>query len=747
MGNAGFEDGPPREFWNWTFSPTNGSCSRAQHTTGTWIPAHSGSRFLGTGRTTDYPNCLSVWQEVNVAPQVGQTYTAGFWLRNGSNSTPAQSQNVVIALWGIGPNGENASKTVTITDFEWSCHQLWFTPTRSGNNRLKIEVYLNQTWNMDVHADDLYLGYGQVDYCNTSPPPTITSVPVSPTPSPPTIFAGNPSSKLFFDNNGNRINLEVCANNLPGQTVKAQLSRPGKTFNVVSQTASGRCVTFWDMDGAGPVLSNTNYTTRAALNQNPNPNWSGSGCFSSTGGQGLCDTKSFAGGGGTTGYKLPYPGGVSYPISRNRHCYPGKGCSPAYDFGLKPINRSIVAARGGLVVYIKENSSEYGRSSYYRDKGNYVKIKHDDGTIALYYHLRKNGAVVVRGQQVQRGQLLGYTGLSGQMTGPHLHFEVKSGATRRIVKFEDIGSIEPVPGRWYTSGNYVGSFSFLGNFTERQQLSDLLPEGQVQFHLNQDSGSNDVKLMAYDYLDDVVDMRIADSEAALQSASWIPYTDTLSWAVSSVFVEYRAGDGRVSTVYSDTIATTANDVITADFQLASDEVCVGEPVGISNNTVPYCPQCSWEWDLDNGYATQSFNPESDVHGAWWEYDYMESYFDPELFYDTPGVYNITASVENESHNSSVSRQVTVIDSISADFTMIRSGNTITVTAIGDDAISWEWGFAEGITATGKTASHTYDNFDAPHIIVLTTQAANGCSGEQYQFVQDYHLYLPTAIKK
>lgn len=164
--NPGFEDGSPTAFSHWTFSPSNSSCSRAIYTGN----AHSGSRFLATARSTDYPDCLSVWQEKYITPQVGQTYTAGFWLRNGA----AQSQNVVIALWAIGPNGEAKSKTVTLTGSEWSCHQLWFSPTKTGNNRLKVEIYLDQTWNMDIHADDLYLGYGQVNYCPPSDatPPT-----------------------------------------------------------------------------------------------------------------------------------------------------------------------------------------------------------------------------------------------------------------------------------------------------------------------------------------------------------------------------------------------------------------------------------------------------------------------------------------------------------------------------------------------------------------------------------------------
>ena len=111
--------------------------------------------------------------------------------------------------------------------------------------------------------------------------------------SQPRTFSSNHSSRLYFDQNGDRINLEVCADNLPGQTVFARLARPSRTFDVLSQRASERCTTFWDMDGDGPALSNITYTTKAALNQSPNDTWSAP-CYEATGGQGLCDSAQYS---------------------------------------------------------------------------------------------------------------------------------------------------------------------------------------------------------------------------------------------------------------------------------------------------------------------------------------------------------------------------------------------------------------------------------------------------------------------
>lgn len=380
-----------------------------------------------------------------------------------------------------------------------------------------------------------------------------------------------------------------------------------------------------------------------------------------------------------------------------------------------------------------------------------VFVRHADGTVARYLHFKRNGVVVSQGQTVQRGQLLGYTGLSGYMCNlpgnlpDHLHFEIRStSGVRTIVRFEDTNNSEPLAYHYYTSGNYLGTLleALTGEVVTPWSLLNETPEGQVQFRLNTNSSSDEVKLLAYDYLDEVTQMRLATTQAGLANASWIPYVDTTTWNSSAIFAQYQTADGRVSEVYSDTVALTANTPIVTSFELDSTEVCVGEDITISNNTVPYCPQCSWNWSIGNGYTTQAFNPGSDENGAWWEYDFVDGYFDPDMSFDTPGVYTVSVSVENQNNSSNASRQVTVIDSISADFTITRSGNTVTVTATASNATSWEWEFGDGATATGQTATHTYASLEIPHLIVLRTQAANGCTGESHQFVQNYHIFVP-----
>lgn len=113
-------------------------------------------------------------------------------------------------------------------------------------------------------------------------------------PSAPTTFSGGVSSKLWVTGDGAQVRLRVCANNLNNQVVNVHLSRPpalgyGAKSWSFSKRATGTCVEFGDMEGPGSVFTGVTYTSRAALNQRPSTSWNGGGCYSATGGKGLCD--------------------------------------------------------------------------------------------------------------------------------------------------------------------------------------------------------------------------------------------------------------------------------------------------------------------------------------------------------------------------------------------------------------------------------------------------------------------------
>jgi murein DD-endopeptidase MepM/ murein hydrolase activator NlpD len=59
--------------------------------------------------------------------------------------------------------------------------------------------------------------------------------------------------------------------------------------------------------------------------------------------------------------------------------------------------------------------------------GREIILEHDQNIETLYAHL--SGFAVTTGQEVHRGDIIGYVGSSGRSTGPHLHYEVRIGNT------------------------------------------------------------------------------------------------------------------------------------------------------------------------------------------------------------------------------------------------------------------------------------------------------------------------------
>ncbi|MFJ2719113.1 M23 family metallopeptidase [Streptomyces sp. NPDC087437] len=88
------------------------------------------------------------------------------------------------------------------------------------------------------------------------------------------------------------------------------------------------------------------------------------------------------------------------------------------DFAV-PTGTKVVAANAGTVVKAGPNGAGDGPAY-----GNAVVIKHANGTYSQYAHLSR---VDVRiGQAVATGQHIALSGNTGNSTGPHLHFEIRT---------------------------------------------------------------------------------------------------------------------------------------------------------------------------------------------------------------------------------------------------------------------------------------------------------------------------------
>jgi murein DD-endopeptidase MepM/ murein hydrolase activator NlpD len=73
----------------------------------------------------------------------------------------------------------------------------------------------------------------------------------------------------------------------------------------------------------------------------------------------------------------------------------------------------VLAPSDGVVNY----------ADFFSGYGRMVQIDHGNGIETRYGHL--SAFAVASGQSVRRGQVIGYVGLSGRSTGPHLHYEVR----------------------------------------------------------------------------------------------------------------------------------------------------------------------------------------------------------------------------------------------------------------------------------------------------------------------------------
>jgi murein DD-endopeptidase MepM/ murein hydrolase activator NlpD len=79
------------------------------------------------------------------------------------------------------------------------------------------------------------------------------------------------------------------------------------------------------------------------------------------------------------------------------------------------------AARSGTPVKAA-GSGKVITAGYNRGYGKVIKIRHGDGYMTLYAHLKSFRRGIKRGTNVKKGQVIGYVGSTGLSTGPHLHF-------------------------------------------------------------------------------------------------------------------------------------------------------------------------------------------------------------------------------------------------------------------------------------------------------------------------------------
>ncbi|WP_420147608.1 peptidoglycan DD-metalloendopeptidase family protein [Spirosoma sp.] len=117
------------------------------------------------------------------------------------------------------------------------------------------------------------------------------------------------------------------------------------------------------------------------------------------------------------------------------------------DIALWPFNWSVmageyvkvVAAAPGVIIMKSDGNDDQSCGSFASATSNWnaVYIRHDDGSVTWYGHLKKQSLTTKNiGERVDEGEFLGYVGSSGRSSGPHLHFEVYNATGKLIDPFQ-----------------------------------------------------------------------------------------------------------------------------------------------------------------------------------------------------------------------------------------------------------------------------------------------------------------------
>ena len=111
------------------------------------------------------------------------------------------------------------------------------------------------------------------------------------------------------------------------------------------------------------------------------------------------------------------------PYGEKRGTYVHKGVDVVRNIGYNT-TATIVAIADGTVTAVKNTVTGVTKA---HPEGNYVDVDHGDGLVSRYFHL-KHGSIpasIRRGAVVQKGDVLGYMGNTGDSQGAHLHFQLE----------------------------------------------------------------------------------------------------------------------------------------------------------------------------------------------------------------------------------------------------------------------------------------------------------------------------------
>lgn len=140
-------------------------------------------------------------------------------------------------------------------------------------------------------------------------------------------------------------------------------------------------------------------------------------------------------------YRLPWAPDVQIQVGQGNNNPQGSHTgSQAFAFDVSLADgQTIRAIRGGSVDWLTETQTTVFDPTQpvsptnqpfppgsLQNWGNAVRIGHQDGTFAWYFHIETNGVLVDDDEPIQRGQPIARADNTGRSSGPHLHFQVQA---------------------------------------------------------------------------------------------------------------------------------------------------------------------------------------------------------------------------------------------------------------------------------------------------------------------------------
>lgn len=113
--------------------------------------------------------------------------------------------------------------------------------------------------------------------------------------------------------------------------------------------------------------------------------------------------------------------------------------------GYRRPHRGVDYAADTGTPIIATGNGRVERANWYGGYGNCIIIEHAGRYSTLYAHLSKYARGVRSGARVKQGQIIGYVGMTGTATGPHLHYEFRVDGTHRDPLKVDFPAAEPLP--------------------------------------------------------------------------------------------------------------------------------------------------------------------------------------------------------------------------------------------------------------------------------------------------------------